>query len=53
MNQIQENVIIRQRGQLTIPIRIRKRCKWLTPGSVVTLIVEGTDHIIIRPYKPA
>ncbi len=52
MNQIQENVIIRQRGQLTIPYKIRKLHKWLQPGSIVTIISETPDRIIIRPFKP-
>ena len=52
MTQIQENVIIRQRGQLTIPYKIRKLYKWLQPGSIVTIISDRPDRIIICPFKP-
>lgn len=43
--------IIRDRGQLTIPDSIRKIITWLTPLSVVTISVVGSDKIIIKPHQ--
>ncbi len=53
MNQlIQTTGIIRSRGQLTIPDLIRKNFGWLTPDSVVTVGIESSDAVVIRPYTP-
>ena len=45
-------VMIRQRGQLTIPYEIRKDITWLRENSVITLTVKADEEIIIRPYVP-
>ena len=46
---IQAVGIIRQRGQLTIPDKIREAFDWLTPSSAVTITSQKPDEIIIRP----
>ncbi|MBI2616582.1 hypothetical protein HYW55_00435 [Candidatus Gottesmanbacteria bacterium] len=48
--QIQETVIIRDRGQLTVPESIRKSRDWMSPQSAVTIIAEKEDEVIIRPH---
>ena len=44
-------VIIRDRGQLTIPDTIRKAVSWVTPMSAVTISVVKPDEIVIRPHQ--
>ena len=46
----QATVIIRERGQLTIPDSIRTTLNWTTPTSVVTISTEKPDEIVIRPH---
>lgn len=48
---LQLTSIIRERGQLTIPDEIRELRKWAAPASVVTIISEKPDEILIRPQK--
>lgn len=43
--------IIRDRGQLTIPDKIRETFRWLTPSSIVTITSQKPDEIIIRPVS--
>ena len=47
---IQAIAVIRDRGQLTIPEKIRKQRKWVTHTSVVTISSENPDEIVIKPY---
>ena len=42
-------VVIRQRGQITIPDQIRNFLKWLSPNSVVSITVANNEEVIIRP----
>lgn len=44
-------VIIRDRGQLTIPDSIRKTLSWITPMSAVTISILKPDEIIIKPHQ--
>jgi len=44
-------IIIRDRGQLTIPDSIRKLVDWVTPSSAVSISVVKPGEIIIRPYQ--
>lgn len=44
-------IIIRDRGQLTIPDSIRKAVSWVTPMSAVTISVMKPDEIVIKPHK--
>jgi len=44
-------VVIRERGQLTIPDTIRKAVSWVTPMSAVTISVMKPDEIIIKPHQ--
>lgn len=46
---IQTVGIVRQRGQLTIPDKIRETFRWLTPSSTVTITSQEPDAIVIRP----
>lgn len=41
--------IVRQRGQLTIPDKIRETFRWLTPSSMVTITSQKPDEIVIKP----
>ena len=47
----QGTAIIRNRGQLTIPERVRTSLKWPTPNSVVSLTVTSRNEIVIKPYE--
>lgn len=52
MNGQQINVIIRQRGQFTLPDAIREKINWLTPGSVVTINAEANKNkVVLSPYS--
>lgn len=42
--------IIRQRGQLTIPESVRRRVKWVSPLSAVSISITKPDEIVIRPH---
>lgn len=42
--------VIRDRGQLTIPDKIRESLDWVSPNSVVTIISDKSDEIIIKPH---
>ena len=53
MSQLQTTAIIRAKGQLTIPQKIRGRKSWASSGSVVTLVSEKPDEITIRPANKA
>lgn len=47
---IKSTSIIRDRGQLTLPEKVREALRWARPLSVVTISTEKPDEIIIRPY---
>jgi len=49
MTNIQGTAIIRDRGQLTIPEKVREALDWAKPFAVVS-ITTSTDEIIIKPY---
>lgn len=42
---------IRQRGQLTIPGKLRKKSHWLSEGSVVAILSSFDEEIKVIPYK--
>ncbi len=44
-------VVIRDRGQLTIPDAIRKAVHWVTPLSAVSISVVTPDEIVIKPHQ--
>lgn len=44
-------VIIRDRGQLTIPDSIRKSVNWAAPLSAVSISVTKPDEIVIKPHQ--
>ena len=46
-----KTVIIRERGQLTIPDSIRKIIDWISPMSAVTISIVKPDEIVIRPHR--
>ncbi len=50
MNKVQGTAIIRDRGQLTIPEKIRDVLKWVNSSSVVSLTATSDDELIIKPY---
>ena len=51
MVNIQGTAVIRDRGQLTIPEKIREFLKWSSPNSVVSLITVSRDELVIRPFE--
>lgn len=51
MTNIQGTAIIRDRGQLTIPEKIRDVLKWPSPNSVVSLATTSRNELVIKPYK--
>lgn len=48
---MQETSIIRGRGQLTIPDSIRKKIRWATPMSPVSISVIKPNEIVIKPHS--
>lgn len=44
-------LIVRERGQLTIPDSIRKLVSWVTPSSAVSISVTKPDEIVIKPHQ--
>ena len=49
--QIQTTAIIRDRGQLTIPDKIRKNLKWPSNNTVVSITADINKKIVIEPYE--
>lgn len=43
--------IIRQRGQLTIPKKLREKAFWLSEGSIVAILSSLDEEIKIKPYQ--
>ncbi len=48
---VRATAIIRQRGQLTLPENIRSVRKWVSTDSVVTVISDKPDEIVIKPHS--
>lgn len=48
--QIQTTAIIRERGQLTIPDKIRRALTWLQPHSVIKFFLIGNE-VILKQYQ--
>ncbi len=46
----QGTAIIRNRGQLTIPEKIRGILKWPVSNSVVSITITTNSEILIKPY---
>lgn len=49
---MQDTIIIRNRGQLTIPDSIRRAVNWANPLSAVDISVVKPDEIVIKPHQP-
>ncbi len=41
--------MIRERRQLTIPLKLSKAAPWLREGQIVEFILDAPDKILIRP----
>lgn len=50
-SKVQERAIIRERGQLTLPDKIRELLPWLSPNSPVTVSNRGREEVLIRPFE--
>lgn len=50
-NDISLTSVVRQRGQLTIPNKVRKGISWLSDGAVVNLVVTMDKEVKILPYS--
>lgn len=50
MTRLQKTVLIRERGQLTIPDIIRKSLAWVAAGSAVTITSTKADELVIKPH---
>lgn len=44
-------IIVRQRGQLTIPKKLREKASWLSEGSMVAILSSLDKEIKIKPYQ--
>lgn len=44
------NVVVRQRGQVTIPDDVRNMVAWLSEGSAVGLEMVEKEMLILRPH---
>jgi len=44
-------VIVRNRGQITIPDSIRKEVGWVNPKSAVSISVVKSDEIVMKPHQ--
>ncbi len=44
-------VIVRNRGQITIPDPIRKTVGWVNPMSAVSISVTKPDEIVLKPHQ--
>lgn len=44
-------VIVRNRGQITIPDSIRKTVGWVSPMSAVSISVVKPDEIVLKPHQ--
>lgn len=51
MSNMQGTAIIRDRGQLTIPGKIRAVLKWPRANSVVSLTTTSQNELVIKPYE--
>lgn len=51
MKNLQATVIIRNRGQLTIPEEIREALDWADSSSVVKMKVLEPQRIVIEPHQ--
>lgn len=46
-----KTVIVRDRGQFTIPESVRQSLSWVRPMSAITITVVGPEEISLRPHK--
>jgi len=46
-------IILRDRGQLTLPEAIRKTLPWLTRSTALTVSVENPQKLVLTPLQPA
>lgn len=44
-------ILVRNRGQITIPDNIRKAISWVAPLSAVSISIVKPDEIVIRPHQ--
>lgn len=51
MSKVYGTAIIRDRGQLTIPEKIRIALKWSFPNSVVSLVTTSGNALLIKPFE--
>jgi len=51
MNNIQGTAIIRDRGQLTIPDKIREVLQWIKPNAVISISVSSQKEIVLKPFR--
>jgi len=47
----QDIIKIRERGQITLPVLLRKRLDWLEPQSVVEIKAEE-EKLVLKPIIP-
>ncbi len=51
MTNVQGTAIIRSRGQLTIPEKVRDVIDWAKPNSVVSMTITSDKRILLEPYE--
>lgn len=48
---LQTTAVIRQRGQLTIPDKIREALTWIRENTVAVIETTTNDAFIVKPYN--
>ena len=51
--EVQSIGIVRERGQVTIPTKIRKAAEWTEPEQAVIFVLMKDGELRLRPYAPA
>lgn len=49
---IHTTATIRNRGQVTIPDKIREILSWVKPNSVVSIYINPQKELVFSPFKP-
>ncbi len=47
---MQSTAVIRQRGQITIPDKIRQSLSWVKTESIISILVTSKKELIIKPF---
>jgi len=48
---MEQTLIIRQKGQITLPKKIRNKLIWTEKNSVINIILKNEDELILTPFS--